>query len=339
MGKLLFFYLLIPFFVFNQDVIWQENFESYSDGVQNTSKWTTQARNCDTDGVPGTSGNNFWGVRTTSGNKEFCCEDIEGLTCCLNSQGQSDNLWLSEDIDITDYPSISISISMRVEGNMECSTCGQGNDLFKAEYQIDGGGWNNFLSVCGLQNGSSLIECVDVSGGNTLKIRVLLGNQADDEEYYFDDVMVIESQCAIVLPVELVSFDGFYSEENYENVLNWITASEINNDRFEIYSKTNQDDWEYIGYLKGAGNSNQINNYNFNHRSESTLTYYQIKQVDYDGVYKKSNIISILKNEDEVIDFVIYDMMGKELDIEPSEGVYFKKLLFKNKTIYQKIFK
>ena len=202
-----FLLLLLPFITNSQTVIWSEDFESYTDGTQNTTKWTTSANNCDADGAPGTSADNYWGTRTTFGDKEFCCEDIEGITCC-GTQGASDNEWISEVINIAGYTDIALSIQMRAEGNMECNQCGQGEDLFDAEYQIDGGAWVNFLSICGFSDGQSLLECIDVGTGSTLRIRVLLGNQANTEEYYFDDIFVYETTCSIALPIELLSFTG-----------------------------------------------------------------------------------------------------------------------------------
>lgn len=335
--------MLLPFFFFiqsySQTIIWSEDFESYPDGTQNAVKWTTSANNCDADGAPGTVGNNYWGTRTTLGDKEFCCEDIEGLTCCGNSQGQSDNIWISESINISGYSTISIFISIRAEGNMECATCGTGQDLFNAEYQIDGGTWTNFLSVCGLQNGDSQIGCVDVGTGNTLRIRVLLGNQADDEEYYFDDIFVYEDICSVVLPIELISFNGDHNYDTGMNELNWITASEANNDKFEIYSSIDGEYWEMIGEIKGAGNSTTEQVYRFKHRPTSSLTYYKIKQVDYNGLFKYTNIISISRQDDKVINVKYYDVLGKELQSEPETGLFIKIMEYQYRTEYLRIFK
>jgi hypothetical protein len=334
---ILFLFIATYFSYFSQTVIWSEDFQSYTDGTQNAVKWTTSAGNCDLDGIPLAVGNNYWGVRTTLGDKEFCCEDIEGLTCCLNEQGQSDNIWLSENINISGYSTISISIFFRAEGDMECNSCGLGQDLLKVEYQIDGGSWVNFVSVCGLQNGSSILDCIDITSGSILKIRVLLGNQADTEEYYFDDIFVYESTCSIVLPIELLSFNGSHNYDTGYNELEWITASELNNDRFDIYSSIDGENWSLVGSVKGVGTSNMQNNYNFNHRSESNLVYYRLKQVDYDGEYKYSDIISVSREGEIVIGY--YDLIGRELQEEPNSGIYIKVIKDGLKTDYKKIFK
>ncbi len=190
---LLYFKILLPHLV-NSQVIWVEDFSPYPNGTQNAVKWTTNANNCDADGPPGTVADNYWGTF----NGEFRCEDIEGLTCCSGGQGEADNLWLSEDISIVGYTKIYISMSTRVQGNVECAACGSGGDLLEASYQIDGGPWIPFITICGAASGFFSTDCIYVGMGNILKIRVLLGNQANDEVYYFDDVTVYTTQSNVI---------------------------------------------------------------------------------------------------------------------------------------------
>ena len=174
--------------------IWLEDFTPYANGTQNAVKWTTNANNCDADGPPGNVADNYWGTF----NGEFRCEDIEGLTCCTGGQGEADNTWLSEDINIAGFSSLYISITTRVQGNVECANCGLGGDYLEASYQIDGGPWVPFTTICGAQSGFINTECVYINNGNILKIRVILGNQANDEVYYFDDVLVYSTQNNII---------------------------------------------------------------------------------------------------------------------------------------------
>jgi hypothetical protein len=94
--------------------IWSENFSTQADGTQNDpgGRWTTTAGNCDADGAPGTVDDNYWG---TDGG-EFRVNDIEGLTCCGGpggGGGNNDNIFITENIDISSYTQISISITLR----------------------------------------------------------------------------------------------------------------------------------------------------------------------------------------------------------------------------------
>lgn len=82
------------------------------------------------------------------------------------------------------------------------------------------------------------------------------------------------------LPVELISFSG----ERFENevILYWSTASEINNDYFEVESSDNCTEWNKVGFVSGWGNSNIIRNYRWIDNDPS-YSYYRLKQVDFDG--------------------------------------------------------
>jgi len=97
------------------------------------------------------------------------------------------------------------------------------------------------------------------------------------------------------LPVELISFSG---ERNNENVsLYWTTASETNNDFFEIQRSVNSVDFYATSKVQGAGNSNKKINYYYTElNDDSKLYYYRLKQVDFDGKYSFSNIIAIAGN-------------------------------------------
>ncbi|HRE41367.1 MAG TPA: T9SS type A sorting domain-containing protein [Ignavibacteria bacterium] len=90
------------------------------------------------------------------------------------------------------------------------------------------------------------------------------------------------------LPVELT---GFIHTVNLNNVnLNWKTLIETNNAGFEIERKSMVDGDESfvkIGFVQGAGNSNQQNEYIFNDRNLNSGRYkYRLKQTDYNGNFE-----------------------------------------------------
>lgn len=80
-----------------------------------------------------------------------------------------------------------------------------------------------------------------------------------------------------LLPVEFVKME--MNCENNTPVLNWQTASETNNDYFEIQSSNDTKAWSKVATIKGAGNSNQLINYSFSDIVNGL--YYRIKQVDF----------------------------------------------------------
>ena len=90
---------------------------------------------------------------------------------------------------------------------------------------------------------------------------------------------------ATTIPVELVSFT--YNISGNDIILNWSTATELNNYGFEIWKKQNNSDWQKIGFLAGAGNSTNINSYSFVDRNLKPGFYsYKLRQVDFSGASK-----------------------------------------------------
>jgi hypothetical protein len=94
------------------------------------------------------------------------------------------------------------------------------------------------------------------------------------------------------LPVELLEFNAVYNGNYVE--LNWKTASELNNDFFEVQKAASNLKFEKIGIVNGNGYSNEIIEYQFiDHEILSGASYYRLKQVDYDGGHEYSKVASI----------------------------------------------
>jgi hypothetical protein len=96
-----------------------------------------------------------------------------------------------------------------------------------------------------------------------------------------------------ILPVELTSFTGTYTEAG--NLLNWTTASEFNNDRFEVLRSTDAVNFTQIGIVAGNGTTNEPQAYSFLDTDvTSGVYYYQLRQVDFDGTSELSRIVSVV---------------------------------------------
>ena len=94
------------------------------------------------------------------------------------------------------------------------------------------------------------------------------------------------------LPIELISFEAHVNDDRVD--LKWITAAEINNDFFTIEKSKDVKSWEVVSILIGAGNSNQIIEYfEVDNSPEAGLSYYRLKQTDYDGNYTHSNVVPV----------------------------------------------
>jgi hypothetical protein len=98
----------------------------------------------------------------------------------------------------------------------------------------------------------------------------------------------------IVVPVELTSFNASLKDAGV--LLEWVTATEINNMGFEI-QRNLSDIWETIGFVEGKGTTSEITNYHFfNDLSEfnySAKLQYRLKQIDYNGAFSYSEIVEV----------------------------------------------
>ncbi|MEL6593275.1 MAG: hypothetical protein AAFQ68_24470, partial [Bacteroidota bacterium] len=100
--------------------------------------------------------------------------------------------------------------------------------------------------------------------------------------------------CSVVtsLPVELLDFVGEFKQDHVE--LNWLTAAEINNDFFEVQRSVDGLNWEALGNVKGAGTSEEMNDYQYDDYLVSYGTnFYRLKQVDFDGSFSYSNRVEV----------------------------------------------
>jgi hypothetical protein len=126
------------------------------------------------------------------------------------------------------------------------------------------------------------------------------------------------------LPVELVSFTGW--NQGSVNQLQWITASELNTDKFEVEKSTVSGVWNTIGSKTAAGNSNIKLTYNFTDNNPVVGdNYYRLKMIDLDGTFKYSNTINIPISEAITNGFIgVYpNPTGGELNVDiQSVGLY-----------------
>jgi hypothetical protein len=96
----------------------------------------------------------------------------------------------------------------------------------------------------------------------------------------------------VIVPVELTSFSALANKN--EVILRWQTATETNNQGFEI-QRINDGQFEKIGFVPGHGTTTEIQSYNFVDKNVLAGEYsYRLKQMDYDGTTEYSNIVEVL---------------------------------------------
>jgi photosystem II stability/assembly factor-like uncharacterized protein len=173
-----------------------------------------------------------------------------------------------------------------------------------------------------------------------------------------DKGVVLHTSTGGIIPVELISFTAEVVGE--EVTLNWTTATETNNQGFEIQRSESRDhpplaeDWEKIGYVSGYGTTTEPKSYSFIDTDVYSGNYkYRMKQLDYDGTFSYSKEIELNVdfspqefmlyqnypnpfNSSTVISYQlplisnvtlkVYDILGNELAIlvneEKQPGVY-----------------
>ena len=115
------------------------------------------------------------------------------------------------------------------------------------------------------------------------------------------------------LPIELISFSA-KPTNNGDVLLDWITASEINNDYFTIERSIDGLSFHELTTINGAGNSNETLNYSYTDKNPFFgISYYRLKQTDYDGQFTYSDIIVIkLDRGLQELDFTLFPNPTKD---------------------------
>ena len=107
------------------------------------------------------------------------------------------------------------------------------------------------------------------------------------------------------LPIGLLYFSGL-NEHSY-NSFSWSTSTEINNDYFTLEKTTDTENFTAVAKKNGAGNSNTLLYYSIiDYYPTEGLSYYRLKQTDFDGKYTYSKLVAIDVSNQQTEDFSIY---------------------------------
>lgn len=124
----------------------------------------------------------------------------------------------------------------------------------------------------------------------------------------------VDSTCSNInctLPLTLLSFKGKATESG--NQLEWQTINEFNFAGFDVQRKLDEMSWESIGFVNGLGNIGSVQAYSFIDQHPGWGTdYYRLRQLDQDGRFAYSHIISLEKRAVSGIDAAIYPNPVKE---------------------------
>jgi len=146
----------------------------------------------------------------------------------------------------------------------------------------------NFVSATDLHLTGLSIGDVDLIGTPIANITTDIDGNTRSALYPYKGA----DEASVVLPVELVSFTA--QAENQQVILKWITASELNNNGFEVQRGINKTEFATIGFVRGEGTTTNQKEYSYIDRELADgKYYYRLKQIDYNGIYEYSQAIEI----------------------------------------------
>ncbi len=165
------------------------------------------------------------------------------------------------------------------------------NSLANERYDV--GNWRNAV----LANGETRVLGVRLNvSANTHYGWVRITKNTDRDWTIIDWAWENSPNTAIspatTLPVELISFSA--KPDGNQINLNWQTASEINNAGFEIERSIDGKNFNDLLFIEGKGNIDLQQDYSFEDKNlrKGQLYYYRLKQIDFDGQFQYSEIIT-----------------------------------------------
>jgi hypothetical protein len=146
-------------------------------------------------------------------------------------------------------------------------------------------------------NGNSIAVLLDfvtegLDSGDYSMDMVITSNDPLHSEIIVPIAMKITS----IVPVELSSFTA--ENVDGEVVLKWQTATETNNQGFEIERATSSttpvQDWTKVSFVEGRGTTTGLTEYSYKDKITNPGNYvYRLKQIDFDGTYEYSQEIEV----------------------------------------------
>lgn len=146
------------------------------------------------------------------------------------------------------------------------------------------------------------------NSGNALFLCTGAANSVEGQLYYArPNVVVVNNDsytgvnpssvtlANVALPVGFIDFTSSKVTCNSFE-LNWRTEYEANNIGFEIEMSADGMVYKKIGFKAGAGNRDSFSKYAFQVTSNSNISYFRLKQIDSDGSYTYSKVISSISD-------------------------------------------
>ncbi|MGN6437262.1 MAG: reprolysin-like metallopeptidase [Agriterribacter sp.] len=129
-----------------------------------------------------------------------------------------------------------------------------------------------------------------------IKIAPSTSTASGNSPNIFFDISNQDFTISSTLPVSLLTFEATLKDKN-DVRLTWNTAQEINNEGFDIEISQDGQQFSKLAFIKGAGNSSSIQQYQYLVRGLANGTYFfRLKQVDIDGKFTYSKVLQVVIN-------------------------------------------
>ncbi len=167
---------------------------------------------------------------------------------------------------------------------------------------------------------SGVNDNIDSDVNATGMINGIILKSGDPDDLSFGVGIINQS----ILPVELLYFTADLYRNN-RSLLQWATASELDNRHFVIQRSLDGKTFETIDVVAGVGNSSELNEYSYVDKAPYFgKNYYRLKQVDFNGDYDFSSIQSVSVERDGVSEALAYPNPTKDRTtlrvVEPYEA-------------------
>lgn len=223
--------------------------------------------------------------------------------------------------------SSTINVTFTANGNAEF-----GFDFLFIEYSLDNGiTWINpygpSVGWTGNFGAGTTIPAITIPSSSTFKFRFTFQSDASVRStgYKITDFDIFCTPSP--LPIELISF--LCQTDNTDIKLNWSTATELNNNYFDILRSVDAINWVKIGQIQGFGTTITQHDYEFIDNFPLLGTnYYQLKQVDYNGNYTYSPITACDFNNPIPYIVEYYNLLAQTVNINDcATGLYIRKYI------------